>query len=89
MKVAMAKVTLEQILEEVRAGFAKADDRFDLVKQEFQSLRLDIDERFDKVDARLDTISTDIKAIREQTADTFQVVIDHETRIKAFEGPSA
>jgi septal ring factor EnvC (AmiA/AmiB activator) len=82
----MSEVTLNAILEEMRAGFAKveakADDRMQLIKQEFQSVRADIDERFDKVDATLTDIAT-------QTAKVSTQIADHERRIKKLEGPNA
>jgi hypothetical protein len=70
-----------KLLAVIEKNEAKNDDRFQLVKQEFQSIRSDMNERFDKQDRTLELIAT-------QTASTIKTVSDHEHRIKKLENPT-
>jgi hypothetical protein len=95
----MAKVTLAKILEVIESkeakllsviekNEAKNDDRFQLVKQDLQSIRSDFGSKFDEIHKRFDTQDRKLELIATQTTSTVNAVEDHERRIKKLETPT-
>ena len=91
----MSKITLNVIFNELQKTNtrldkieAKDDDRFQLIKHEFQIVhgRLDgIDMRLDGIDMRLDRMEPTLNATYAQTARTVGDVIELKDRLSVVE----